>query len=102
MISLNNYIKINEAIDPDTLIYKIDTWFARNDNERIGFNALLSKLKKSNIVDKKSIDDYLDTSKLQLKSFVDYATDNIFGNEVQDYNYVFTKIISTLVANKQL
>jgi hypothetical protein len=101
MTNLKTYV-ICEELDVDNLLYKIDKWFDRRDNEKATFSELIQQFKKENVVSQSAIDSFIDTNKIQLKQFVDYMSDNINNTQTLDYAYVFRKIIDTLVANKSI
>lgn len=101
MGTLKDYMFV-ESLDVDNLIYKIDTWFANNVDEKTSFDNMIQQFKKDNVVNKNVVNDYINNSKIKVKNFVDYLSDNIYDNEINDYMYVFGKIIDTLVANKQI
>lgn len=101
MIDIRTYI-ICESIDSDNLFWKIDKWFDKSNienSERQAFIDLLDICRNNNnIVTKDIVSNYALSN--NIKSFVNFITDNVSGIEVNDYIYILMKIIQLILANK--
>lgn len=102
MNSLKDYI-ICEGIDEENLAYKIDLWFAKDyDSKQKFYDVVRNFNTPGKKYDTNEFNKYIENSKLNLKNFIDFMTDDISYNEINDYLYVFQKIVGLLGANKQI
>jgi hypothetical protein len=83
LYNINNYIK--EELD-DNLLYMIDMWLERNDEERQEFIELISKCKTDHIININ-----------KLKNFVD---NDIEADTEKDYYNKLKSILEQVIANK--
>ncbi|MBO5004765.1 MAG: hypothetical protein J6D03_05905 [Clostridia bacterium] len=98
MNSIRDYI-ISESIDDDNLSYKIDAWFERDPDGKSKLYGVIRDINLPGAPKKTIIDDYIKSSNINLKAFIDFIVDNIYTNEVNDYTYVFGKALE-LMKNK--
>jgi hypothetical protein len=103
MLSLQNFISVNESLDTENLQYKIDIWFEKNPELRGTWDSLISKVKENHgSISNENFDEYYSNFNC-VKEFVDFLTDNLFPNmsvenvidqnNVVDYSDIFKTII---------
>ena len=105
MNSLKDHI-IFEGIDEENLEYKVDIWFDKNNDVKQEFYEIVRYFnvprKANEIFDCDFIEKFIKKNNFNLKGFVDFITDNIYYSNIDDYCYVFQKIIGLLGANKRI
>lgn len=105
MNSLKDHI-ISEGIDEENLEYKIDIWFDKNNDVKQEFYEIVryfnTPRKTNEIFDCDFMEKFIKKTNFNLKGFVDFITDNIYYSNIDDYYYVFQKIIGLLGANKRI
>ena len=93
MISLQNYVLINETLNTNNIQYKINTWFYNNPDQQDNWNNIINQTKINHgNLSEDVINNYFLNFK-HVKNFIDYLTDNVFGNEINDYHDTFKIII---------
>lgn len=103
MLSLQNFISVNESLDTENLQYKIDIWFEKNPELREAWDSLISKVKENHgSISNENFDEYYSNFNC-VKEFVDFLTDNLFPNmsvenvtdqnNIVDYSDIFKTII---------
>lgn len=101
MLSIKDIILL-EDLDADNLVWKLNTWFSFNEEEkRIFFNFMNAYIQKNSI----SISDFekmLTDSKVTYRSFLQFVMDNVSGTEEYDQLYIMKKVCDLLKANKSL
>ena len=93
---------IEEALD-DNLIWKIDKYFNKDEEERKYFYDLVDFCRDNRSFNKKDLEEYFkDHPFKNLKKFVDFIDDVIKSeDENRDYTYKLTVILKQLISNKR-
>ena len=103
-------LTLENKIDDENLLYKVDSWFENSLNERQSafkkfFYSMVASCQKHKFVDFKSIElaiEHGTTNELEIRCVVDFVCDNINrqcdDKEEINYLYTFKKIIQ-LVAS---
>jgi uncharacterized protein YjgD (DUF1641 family) len=99
MISLKDYIL--ENIDPDNLVWKIEVYFKNHKDQYTKFVNLTKKFEENHGLTDDEINDFLDKSKLNLKKFIDFISEDV-TTETIDYMYTLRKVIQNLLDDKTI
>lgn len=100
LYNIHNYIK--EELD-NNLLYMIDMWLERNDEERQEFIELISKCKTDHIININKLKTYIDETnslKLHLNEFVNFVDNDIEADSEKDYYNKLKSILEQVIANK--
>lgn len=94
--------KIDEALD-NNLVWKIDKYLDRDENERKDFYDLVDYCRDNKAFNQKDLEEYLtDHPFKNLKKFVDFIDDVINPDlDNRDYIYKLTVILKQLITNKE-
>lgn len=98
-----DYIK--EALDYETIEYKLDVWFRNDKKHYDSFIDFVKNCQMKLIVQKDDVVNFLNTNpEFKLKEFIDFIDDDIVRSEDinKDYIYQFTKIIEMFLTNFNL
>ena len=97
-----NKKNIKEALD-NNLLWKIDKYFSKDDQERKEFYSLVDYCREQTSFNKKDIEEYLKEHPFKnLKKFIDFIDDVIQQEtENRDYAYILTVVLKQLIMNKR-
>lgn len=96
----NLTVFLKESADIDTLFWKIDKWFERDNIGKSSFYDLVSQYNRGDNKDKFIKD--VENSKINVKQFIDFINGDICNqNPSTDYIYVLQKILDTIKDNKK-
>jgi hypothetical protein len=93
---------INEELD-DNLLYMIDMWFERNEDEMQEFIELIIKCKKDHIININKLKTYIDETNIfrtHLCEFINFVDNDIYANTEKDYYNKLKSILEQVIANK--
>ena len=93
---------INEELD-DNLLYMIDMWFERNEEEQKEFIELIVKCKNDHVININKLKTYIDETiyiKNHLKEFVNFVDNDIHANTEKDYFSKLKSILEQVISNK--
>ena len=108
-----NQLVLENNIDTDNLLYKVESWFDKAVTEKQKmfknfFESLVALYQKQKFVDSKYIESAIDkgiTNGLEICCFVDFICDNLNrqcdDKEEVNYLYTFKKIIQLVAVATQ-
>jgi hypothetical protein len=99
MKKIIEYIK--ENIDTDNLVWKIEVYFKKHKDQYNQFVKLTKKFEEQHGLTNEEINEFLEKSKLNLKKFIDFISEDIDTENI-DYIYTFKKVIQNLLDDKQV
>lgn len=106
MISISDLIKtekICEEFDYENLLWKLNFWYSKNDQELENFYSMMKFLTTSKpIVNIQDIKKLLQEYNISYNDFVNFVMDNVDGLEEFDSLYIMKKILDILKSNKNL
>jgi hypothetical protein len=94
---------VNEELDTDNLLWKINMWFRKKPAEYKEFIEIVKKCIENKTVTKELLEEFVNTKKFKLKQFIDFLDDDINNqdNISKDYMYLLKKVIECLMNDKQ-
>ena len=93
---------INEELD-DNLLYMIDMWFEKNEDEMQEFIELIIKCKNDHVININKLKTYIDETnifKIHLHEFINFVDNDIYANTEKDYYNKLKSILEQVIANK--
>lgn len=103
MQTLKGYIRLNEALEDDNLLYKLDRWFANDPAGKDDFTNLVTKCHEKSPINKEILEPLAkEMLKFDISKLVDFTTDNVEGSnsDTVDSVYVLQKMIETILGTK--